>query len=945
MKKQNLIILLAALGLGLAGCNNQPQPTPSSSTEPTPTSSTEPTPTSSTEPEPSSSAQPEPSIVHQDPFVTTVTDPSNVRNFREEFDTMIEDFSGETPSGTTTGVFNKSFLRVLVDSEDEGEPTSPDGAIYKMATGNYEIQNYDGIGFRMRIVGSGQLKLSNLVLGLRGDDAFKVFPIQLSEALDPDGEALPTLTNEFKDVIVSPGQSIEDANTVYQLLDGGDSTTKVLDKILGFHLYALDEECSAVVEIEEVYLVNAGEKTSLDAFGRAKVNQTDPTCWWRDSTGFIVQKGVTLDNKQYTTKDIELGEYKNLVINVLGDTSELKINNVAYSRLKDDDDNALTGAVNGAFYSYVINLEKSSLALNEGKFVIESGKNVVISQLFLTNLQNEMPAENYPYIDTLGASYATKFDFTVAKGTAKDNYDDAVLDTRVTDSGLNYLITYHGGENVAVDGGDLVISGGDYDYTQVVIGSNAVANKKFVVFAMKTDEKPSGFRFQLGGGATSVTWLNDLVADAGLPSWSDATNYPYVTEDGYKLVIVDLARNNQAGGNNEIIMYYTGTADLKIGSIFFTDAYKPEARAEEGEALAETTINAGTAYQYVGYAYMPADIKYAHVTTTATVANQIRFEGNDGAKWLKDGVIIDIDGHVVEDGDTDYVIDLVASGLKAAGVEQGIHVHSTQAEEAATIEVKTYKVIPAVEAKVTEVFNKEIAAKEPAAYAYVEGFDMPADLKYVKIETNAAVANELRFEGNDGAKWLKDGDIIDINGEVVEDGSTEYVIDLVASGLKADGVAGALHTHSTTGASAFNVKLSKYELVPVTHQIDGAKIIDASFEAGTGYQYVGGADLAANVKYVKVNSTAAVANQIRFEGNGATKWLKDNDVIDANGEVVVDGSSEYVIDLEATGIKAAGTATTLHVHSTLADAFDIKLTIVYRVADGSYEHLLLAYNG
>ena len=413
----------------------------------------------------------------------------------------------------------------------------------------------------------------------------------------------------------------------------------------------------------------------------------------------------------------------------------------------------------------------------------------------------------------------------------------------------------------------------------------------------------------------------------------------------HKLVIVDLSRNSQAGGNNELIMYYTGTNDLKIGSIFFTDDYKPEARVEETVAMEETTLPVGTDYRYVGYAYMPADVKYAHVISTATVANQIRFEGNDGAKWLKDGAIIDINGHVVEDGATDYVIDLEASGLKAAGVEQGIHVHSTLAEEAATITVKTYKVIPSVEQKVTQVFNKEIPAANPAGYAYVEGFAMPADLKYVKIETTAAVANELRFEGPNGAKWLKDGDIIDINGQVVADGSTEYIIDLIASGLKADGVAATLHTHSTAGETAFSVKLSTVELLPVTHQINGAVLINESVEAGSGYKYVGGANLTADVKFVKIETTAGVDNQIRFEGAGQTKWLKDNAVIGVDGNPIADGSTEYVIDLEATGIKVAGEATALHVHSTAGEAFTLKVTVVYRVLDGSYEHLLLAFHG
>ena len=757
-------------------------------------------------------------ITHQDPFVTQVENPSLTREFNEEFDEMVEDFSSATPSGTlgTGSVFNKSFLRVLVDSENAGEPTTPDAAIYKMATGSYQIQNYEGIGFKMRIVGEGSLKLSNLVLGLRGDDAFKVYELNLSSALNPDGEALSELTNEFVDVVVSPGQSIEDANTVYELAAGGNSDVKVLERILGFHLYALDEECSAIVEIQEVFLVNAGEKTVLDSFDRTNVGQADTTCWWRGSTGFIVQKGVTLNNSNYTTKDITLGDYKNLVLTISGDSSEFKINDKALSTLKDPDDKAITAAVNGAFYSYVINLEKSTLVPNGGKFVLQSGKELVVSQIFLTNLQDELPAEDYPLIDIAKASYATDFKFTVAKGTVKTNYEEAVVDTRVTDAGLNYMISYAGGENIAVDGNALQITGGNYEYCNLVIGSNADANKKYVVFAMKTETKPSGFRFKLGNTA-EVVWLNDMLADAGLPSWSDAANYPYVTADGYKLVIVDLARNGLAGGNNELEMYYTGGDNLEIGAIFFADAYKPEARVEE-EKAAELEIPAGEGYKYAGYCYLPADLKYLHVETNATAANELRFEGANGVKWPKDGDIKDIDGNTVAQDATDYVIDLVASGLKAEGTEAHLHTHSTMGEAAFKVTLSYYRLVEAREEHATEVRNIDVEAGE--GYAYVTGYDVPADVQYIKVETNAAVANELRFEGIDGAKWLKDGAIKDVDGNVVADGSTEYVIDLVASGLKAEGVASALHVHSTKGADSFTVKLTLVDLIEVGSYAD-----------------------------------------------------------------------------------------------------------------------------
>ena len=683
MKKKSLIALLAVASMILVGCGKGKKPSSSETSETEP-----PTEETSTGGETSGGEQ----VTHQNPFVSSVENPTTTRQYREEFDEMIEDFSSATPSGETTGEFNKSFLRVLVDSADVNEPTSPDAAIYKMATGNYQIASFEGIGFRMRKVGNGFLNLSNLVLGLRGDDAFKVFGINLAEALNPDGEPLPELTSEFQDVIVAPGQSIEDANTVYELAAGGNSETKVLDQILGFHLFALDEECSAVVEIEKVFLVNAGEVTDLDVFAREDVTRADPTCWWRGSTGFIVQKGVTLDGgKKYTTKAVEKGEYENLVMNVMGDTSGLKLNGVAYSALKDDQERPLTGAVNGAFYSYVINLSKSNMALADGKFVFESTTPVVISKLFLSNLVNEAPASEYPAIDIANASYVTKFDFNVEKGTFKTNYDDAVLDTRVTDAGLNYVISYAGNEHLESKNGQLTIEGGSYDYANIVIGSNAVAEgKQYLVFAYKSEGNLAGLRVKCG--SNPEVWAPNWVADAGLPSIPTELGYPYVTEGGFKLAIIDLARSGFAAWNNEVIIYYTGAEDLVIDSIFFANKYVPEAKIEETTMYEVNVPASADDYAYVGGYDLPADAKYVHIVTTATAENLLRFEGNNGARWMNQGQLIGIDGNAIADGATDFIIDLAASNIKAVGETSPFHTHSHPGE-GFHIEVSLYTVL------------------------------------------------------------------------------------------------------------------------------------------------------------------------------------------------------------------------------------------------------------
>ena len=870
-------------------------------------------------------------IDHQDPFVGTVTNPSETRAFREEFDGMIEDFSGATPSGTTTGVYNKSFLRVLVDSADEHKPTSPDASIYKMATGAYPIENYEGIGFRMRKVGNGALNLSNLVLGLRGDDAWKVFPLKLSEALDPDGEALPELTAEFQDVVIAPGQSIEDANTVYELLNGTPSETKVLDKILGFHLYALNEECSAVVEIEEVFLVNAGEKTSLDTFAREKPSQTDPSCWWRDSTGFIVQKGVTLNNKSYTTKAIELGEYQNLVISVLGDTSGLKINNVAYSALKDNNNAALTGAVNGAFYSYVINLTNSGLALSEGKFVIESTTEVVISKLFLTNLVNEVPLTEYPKIDLAGGSYISKFDFTMAKGSIKASYEEAVADQRVIDAGLNYVISYTGASEIAIDGNDLVFSGGTYDFANLVIGSNAVV-KDYLVIAVKSGANLSEFRIKLG--QSEILYANQWLAGAGLPSVPENhASYPYVKGD-YELLVIDLARSGFASVNNEIQMWYTGAEDLAIGAILFADAYKADAIIS-GELLNNFDVAAGSGYGYVGASNVEG-LKYVKIETTAVAANDLRFGTGGGIVYLASGNLIDADGKNVPATATTFTIDLQASGIEL-GDGAWFHIHSTLGE-AFNIKVNSYIVTPQIEVTENELYNQTVAAG--SGYGYVTALDVTG-IRYLHITTTAAAANELRFGLGGDAIYLNTGNLIDKDGNNIPATALDFILDIEASGIVL-GDGAWFHIHSTLG-DAFTIRVASYAESPLMIVAPVSAELPFNVEAGSGYGYVGALDVT-GASAVKVTTTAAAANELRFGLGGDAIYLNTGNLVDVHGDKIPATATEFIIDLAASGI-VLGDGAWFHIHSTLGDAFTITVQAVNCYEAGSYAHLLAGYNG
>ena len=397
MKKTKFLALLVAV-LALAGCDDPKESsTPADSTPPVESSTPEQSSTPNESSTPDESSTPEEQVKHQDPLVGNLADGALTRKYKEAFDTMVDDFSGESLVGSTEGgvVSSHPRLRVLVDSANGDFPSSPDGAIYKMATGSYEIHNFEGIGFKIRKVGEGKLDLSNLVLGLRGDDAYKVFEIPLESAVNPDSEPLNELTDQYQDLIVCPNLSLESDATEYELAAGGASGVKVLEKILGFHLYAKGE-VSQMIEIEEVYLMNAGEKTVLDAFNREAVNKADDTCYWRDSTGFIIGKNIMLkDGASYRTPEIAVDK-TNLVLNVSGDTSSTTIApitasgvqaSVAWADLKDENNQPVASAVNGGFHPIAISLANSNLALDGViGFEIKSNSEVYVSQIFLSSL-------------------------------------------------------------------------------------------------------------------------------------------------------------------------------------------------------------------------------------------------------------------------------------------------------------------------------------------------------------------------------------------------------------------------------------------------------------------------------------------------------------------------------------------------------------------------------
>lgn len=758
-------------------------------------------------------------VTHRDAFIRELPDGTVTRNFNPSFDTTINDFSSETLAGTTSnGVYDAtSTLRVLVDNEATGFPESPDASIYKMATGTYELASASNIGFKLRVV-SGAIDYSNLVLGLRGDDSFNVFEISLADALDDDGEVLPTLSNEFQEVMISPNLSIEDADTKYTLAaSGAESEVKVLDKILGFHLYAKGE-CSAVIEIKEVFFTLASDKTILDKFDREAVNKADSTCWWRDSTGFIVLPNITLNSgASYTTPTMAVADNTQLVVSVLGDTTGLSIaavvNGVAqtavsWANLKNKEDEALVNAVDGSFFPFAIDLDKSGLLIDglEG-FVFTSTTECSIANVFYSALKEKEALKEYPHIDSENIVIFDNFNRTQA--TIDTTYDASIVNEKVLDAGLLYMVNYSGNDKVSIDGDALVFAPQD-GYTDIDFASSRkCTNQRYMVIVAKGDL--SGFRFKDSKGTEA--WSHSWYAGEGLKSIpEDLTDYPYVTADDYVWYIIDLEATGLTV-EDHLILYYTGTEALSIDSIFFANESKLvkwiDLRADE------ETKDTTSGYQYLWGGANTNGTKFCmELKGDGTVTfESFRMEYSGKEFWLKDGLKA-----YYEDGTLVVATDVIPTTATKIyidfeenefAIEAGdVHLHwGGFGDTVGTITLLKTSVAVPCKYSVNLASNMELTITDAADYHYIGNNTQGlSTLKFAVVGDGSVTLESLRLQiegqgdyiwANNGLVLLKeDGSVYDYTLAIPAE-ETVFYVDFAASGLESF----ANHIHIFVGGS------------------------------------------------------------------------------------------------------------------------------------------------
>lgn len=814
MKKSLLFVSISLVALlGITSCNNNSND--SSSTSPvssstTVTSSTT-NPSSTTTPA-SSSSSTTPSGFEDDtpkPTEENLPEGTVVRDYNPAFDTMVDDFSGETSTGTLsdTGATyqSKPYLKVALHSKwDEGTtsdsermvPTTPDRAIYKMATGTYDLVSMDAIGFRVRLAkDSTPIALSNLIFGCRGADTVQVYPINLANAVDADSSPLEEIGYEYKDLMISVKNSVDD-NVMYANPDGTASSLQVTSTMLGFHLYATGD-FKGDIEIEEVFAIKGSTRTVIDNFNRATVGNGLENAYWAGSTGTIEgRRAVINEGGSYKVSKADATPAANVALSVKGDSTGLTVTPVkangdegtavAWSELKDSEGKALPTILKNTYASYVVDIEKSGLGSDVVGVKLSSTTEVSVNKVFLTDLV-DVVAQDYPAIERTGV-----FDnFNRTQNSFTSDWDASATDPIVVNAGLNGCVSYNGAELISIGNGALKLGATD-DYINFVEGSKTgVEGAKYLVFRMKTEGTLDNFRIMVDNMSQPV-YFNDWYAAPGTLS----KDTPYVdSTSGYSLYVIDLEESGLGSMKDQITFFYTGTADLFIDEVFYANDMSRETEvvsAKLNEANLVADFSTGD-YVYVGNCYV-GDSDIVAVTLKGdgeTTLEAIRFELGGKQAWFKDG-IVDVHGDLIDyttalpTEDVTYYIPLRANGLEKG--DGTLHIHAgayNGIKGSLTITaLGTYNYVP--NTKVVMAENKEVSNN---AYNYICGNDGHiAGPKYLTMVVTGDLST-MRIEDAAGNEWwAKDGKIILADGSVL-DASTPFaeettiVIDLVATGL------------------------------------------------------------------------------------------------------------------------------------------------------------------
>lgn len=915
----------------------------------------------------------------------------------DDFVRPVIERTGVTFSGNVTLSDRISHLSVNYSSTTG---INSEAAIYKAALGENTTGSYSNLVFVMK--GSNGASINHLNLAFRYDDTHNLIVIPFTQLLDSDLQAMPELTNTYETYIISIPDTL-DGKTFTGI--GAATDVPAGGSMVGFHLYA-DGVNSGTVEIEEVYYTSSAITTGynsqtdklIDNFQRTNVNTVPAGIYWCGSVGEIVGKWLIMDATSGTAIYEDIAQtaetYENILITLRGSLAASDIyvtpmfmiadtptpgTKVLLSTLLDEEGVAI-GTFGTTFSTVVINLANNIWGSNliGLNFELSSGIVMIDYIEFKTFAQGEI---TYPTIDV--PSLLVWDDFERDSVGATVVYDAANPVALAND--LYYIISYSDSvtkNQLAMDNGAIVFDcTTTTDYINFVESSHFLNDEafKYMVFKMKVTDGGSYDHFRLQTKTSGVVWANTFLAAPGLSSFET----PYVTNDGWEYIVVDLELSNIGTFIDELTLYYSDAGKLVIDSIFFANDQFTRLDIENRnvvDTVAGTQIfTAGDDYAYNHLSLAnnnPDNMRYLVLLLKGTGMNNFRIQTYDGdvsgeVKYINQ--MIGIDAHeylpeeILSDSYRYLAIDLLASGMQLN--PDGIHLHLNNAS------VYIAEIFFADE--VMDMYNPtELKTYEPSTpqvidgsatgyvYTYI-GFGGEAQADYLVMQVKGNL-DSVRFATINGDESVVSGvvylhDMIGVNGLKVayEVNSDEYqtiVIDLAASGLGKN--VAAMHFHYGDDSATDIMTIQKMYLVAKnpTIYIDSTSVvtliepvepmvIDGS-ATGYVYNYIGLDAVTSGQKYLILTVKGSLES-IRFQTINSDETQTSgvvylNQMIGMNGELLQykATSEEYqtlVIDLEASGLGLEVAA--LHFHYADDTATDI-LTIQKIEAGNLFSEIL-----
>lgn len=548
------------------------------------------------------------------------------REFNADFDLMFDDFTRSALNATDeaklwwannfeTDVDLTSRISYLQADYSTELGTTYDAPIYKVASPSNTEGAYNYLVFEMS--GVNNASIEDLILSFRFNDNYEDLEVDFTELFGPDLTPMPELTEDYQIYIISLADSLD--GKVFTKIPGkeGEEQIDAGKNLAGFHFLAKTTgEGSGTINIRTVYWSNdpatigyteSDDNFLLDDFNREDLHATGENIWWRGGgpASQIIGKWLAFDYQNQKAMFREAGYdnsnaqgvYENFVLRIKGrvggedlliqpfyvvDGEDVLGDALRLSELKGPDGEVVPELTTN-FQNLVINFAENNWDEKVNGFHIESIEGetglIYIDQIFFTNMEYDASEIQtvYPIIDESDLVVFDNFNRNELGATTDYDLNNPVA----LDNNLLFIIAYAGIERMSIEDGALVFDCTENgDYLQYTTAGNNIndGTYQYMVFKVKGEEGATlkNFRMQTidtEDKRSQIIWGNGgLKSGRGLviPDF-DSEDYPYVTDDGYMYIIIDLVASNLTETVMGFDLFYSGQGKLFIDTIFFAN--------------------------------------------------------------------------------------------------------------------------------------------------------------------------------------------------------------------------------------------------------------------------------------------------------------------------------------------------------------------------------------